>query len=78
MTERQRCQHCDKELHENRMEWLELSFKTGRWYKPGSCPEDESQGCFPFGRACAKTVLADQATSDRVRDAVYSAGTIVL
>jgi hypothetical protein len=48
------------------MTWLELSFKTGRWYQLGECPEDESQGCFPFGKACAKTVMAEQNVSRSV------------
>lgn len=36
--------------------WLELNTVTGR-YSKGPVPEDESQGCFPFGRDCANRVL---------------------
>jgi hypothetical protein len=42
-----------------------ISIKTGRWYRPGDCPEDESQGCFPFGVACADGVLARQSLQDQ-------------
>ena len=62
MNDRQHCEHCGKELHEHKTAWLELSFRTGRWYALGECPADESQGCFPFGRACAKAVLAKAMT----------------
>jgi hypothetical protein len=63
---RQHCERCGTYLHKGRMTWLELSFKTGRWYQLGECPEDESQGCFPFGKACAKTVMAEQNVSRSV------------
>jgi hypothetical protein len=55
-----RCTHCERILNEAKMTYLELSFETGRWYPPGECPEAESQGCFPFGKTCARTVLARQ------------------
>jgi len=66
------CAHCGQPLRKDRIAWLELSFKTGRWYQPGDCPEDESQGCFPLGRACAKTVLAEQAAEDQKHDAEHA------
>jgi hypothetical protein len=54
------CECCGRKLHEGRMAWLEKSFKTNRWYEPGECPPDESQGCFPFGKACARNAMRDQ------------------
>jgi hypothetical protein len=54
------CEHCGRKLDESKIVWLELSFRTGQWFQPGACPENESQGGFPFGRACAKTVMAEQ------------------
>jgi len=55
------CEHCGRALDETKIAWLELSFRTGRWYSDGKCPEEESQGGFPFGKACARTVLRQQA-----------------
>ncbi len=67
-----RCEHCGQKLNPAKIAWLELSFKTGRWYQPGDCPEDESQGCFTFGQACAKTVMAEQSAKDQRHDAEYA------
>jgi hypothetical protein len=53
----QRCECCGRELNKKRIAYLELSFRTGKWYAPGECPENESQGCFPFGIACANNTL---------------------
>jgi len=47
-------------LDENKAVYLELSFKTGRWYDEGECPQEESQGGFPFGEACARKMLKKQ------------------
>jgi hypothetical protein len=52
-----RCACCEQELNPKTLVWLELSFKTGEYAKPGEVPEDESQGCFTFGRACARRAL---------------------
>jgi hypothetical protein len=54
------CECCGRELNKSKMVWLEKSFKTNRWYAPGECPPEESQGCFPFGAACGKKVLKTQ------------------
>ena len=51
------CENCDKELNPNKMVWLELNTETGLFHKLGEVPENESQGCFPFGVACSKAVL---------------------
>ena len=54
------CAHCSRVLDSNKITWLEVSFKTGRWYEAGKCPEEESQGGFPHGAACARAVLRKQ------------------
>ena len=54
------CHHCGRTLDENKAVYLELSFKTGRWYDEGECPQEESQGGFPFGKACARKMLKKQ------------------
>lgn len=52
-----RCARCDEILNDQRMVWLELSFVTGKFSKEGTVPVAESQGCFPFGSACAAAVI---------------------
>jgi hypothetical protein len=54
------CSCCGRKLNPKTMAWLELNFKTGRWSKPGECPEDESQGLHAFGAACARATLRKQ------------------
>lgn len=54
------CNCCGRKLNPKTMAWLELSFATSRWYKPGECPEAESQGLFAFGQACARRTLRNQ------------------
>ena len=51
------CEHCGQRLDRDKAVWLEFSFRTGRWYHAEQCPPDESQGYFPFGRACARKVV---------------------
>jgi len=37
--------------------WLELSIDSAKYYAEGRLPAGhQSQGCFPFGAACAKRV----------------------
>jgi hypothetical protein len=45
---------------------LELNFNTSLYSKPGEVPEDESQGCFDFGAACARRVLKQGGECDYV------------
>jgi hypothetical protein len=59
-TLRRRCEYCGRRLDPVRTVWLELNWKTGRWYADGRCPKDESQGGFPFGYACSLRVLGQQ------------------
>ena len=51
-----RCTRCNEKLHSRRIKWLELSTKTGCYTDPEIVllPEEESQGCFPFGLVCAR------------------------
>jgi hypothetical protein len=54
-----RCECCGRELNPARIKWLELNFSTGEWTDPAIAPwpDEVSQGCFPFGIACAKRWL---------------------
>jgi hypothetical protein len=65
-----RCEKCGEKLDPDTMVWLELSHKTGMYTRPdldGDLPEDESQGGFTFGRACAKTVLKNGGNMTRLQ-----------
>lgn len=52
------CQRCGDLLDPKKMVWLELDQRTNT-YTSGPVPENVSQGCFTFGRACAKRAEAD-------------------
>lgn len=55
-----RCEHCGRGLKdETKTVWLELSFKTRRWYPAHQCPPEESNGHFPFGEDCARKILGE-------------------
>lgn len=58
------CETCKREIDESTAVWFELSFKTGKWYKPGECPADESQGGFAFGPDCAKKISVVEFNED--------------
>lgn len=51
------CQRCGEQVDPDKAVWLELNWNTQEWSAEGSVPEEESQGCFPFGAACARAVL---------------------
>ncbi len=55
----QLCECCERELQVDRITWLELDQRDGRYVDPKkvTVPEDESQGAFPFGSTCARNVL---------------------
>lgn len=57
----QRCERCNEKLKPGTEVYLELNNKTGLYSDPDkvNLGEDESQGGFPFGKACAKRVLAN-------------------
>lgn len=56
------CTECGKLLKEkSKIVWLELNMSTNEYRRvPPYWPEEESQGIFPFGAACAKTVLKNK------------------
>lgn len=54
------CKHCYKELNPKTCVWLELSWRTGKYYNEGIVPEEFSQGFFSFGKACAKKVALNK------------------
>lgn len=57
----QHCERCGERLILARIVWLELNSHTGIYSRnEGETPAEESQGWFPFGSACAKSVLAAQ------------------
>jgi hypothetical protein len=60
----QYCEKCGDLLNQKRIKWLEYSNKTGLYTDPKKVKvkEDDSQGLFPFGQACAKTVLKNGGT----------------
>ena len=50
------CNCCERKLNPKRTVFLEYSQSKDAYYKAGTVPENDSQGCFPFGVACAKKV----------------------
>lgn len=61
------CQRCGEKLNPATMVWLELNNLTNRWHREREVPESESQGCFTFGSACAREVLAAHGKLKRIR-----------
>ena len=51
------CERCGQALDTDKLVWLELNTYTGIYSEPGTVPKDESQGCFTFGQACARSVI---------------------
>lgn len=53
------CTRCGEALRAGREAWLELNTLDNTYHDPTTdpVPADESQGGFPFGRACAKRIL---------------------
>lgn len=57
------CEDCGEDLDPETLVWLELNSRTDEWVEPGTAAwsdTDDSQGCFPFGQACARRVLKTQ------------------
>lgn len=53
------CEKCGRELNPQDAVWLELNCSTGKW-RDNTFPEfppEQSQGWFPFGKACADKVI---------------------
>jgi len=58
------CDHCDRKLNPKSMTWLEMSISGFYVKTTEELPANmESQGCFPFGVACAKSILRKQKTA---------------
>jgi hypothetical protein len=53
------CERCGEKLNPKTMVWLELNSRTGLYSDPDKSPvpEEDSQGGFTFGKACAAAVL---------------------
>ena len=64
------CQRCGELLNNKKMKMLELSQDTGLFSDPdkGLLPENESQGGFTFGLACAKAVLKNGGECVAIRE----------
>lgn len=61
--EHHHCTRCKEPIKANRVNWLELNNWTNEYTDPdkaGFLPEEQSQGCFPFGADCAKRALAGE------------------
>ncbi len=62
-TDTRICGKCGKKLtgvaHD-----LELRFTDNTWHKPGTVPEEDSQGTFEFGPCCSKKILANGGAFD--------------
>jgi hypothetical protein len=52
-----RCTRCSEKLDESRAVWLELDRDLLTYHLDGEVPPERSQGGFPFGEACARTIL---------------------
>lgn len=50
------CERCGDKLNPKTAVWLELSLTDSNYYDEIPSGHD-SQGCFSFGKACAKTEL---------------------
>jgi hypothetical protein len=62
------CERCGEKLDRAKAVWLELSNTTCLYHPDGKLPEGEvSQGCFPFGSACARAVLKNGGDNEKIR-----------
>jgi hypothetical protein len=50
------CTCCNAKLS-RKLAWLELDQRTNEYHDFGGVPQDRSQGWFPFGLGCAKTLI---------------------
>lgn len=54
----ERCNCCDRELHPDRITWLEYNNATDTYHdKDGEVPAEDSLGAYPFGPACARKAV---------------------
>ena len=63
------CTRCGETLDPRNSSYLELNQRTGLYQKPGTVPQAESQGSFPFGASCAASVLKAGGKLMRIRHA---------
>ena len=55
-----RCTCCDRDLSGHKVRLLELDQRSNNYHDFNDVPEDHSQGWFPFGLTCAKTLVAKE------------------
>ena len=57
------CQRCGRTLEPDQIVWLELDQRTDTYVDPAivRVPDEQSQGCFPFGADCAALLKAEEA-----------------
>lgn len=67
--QREHCTRCGELLDAPNTVWLELNMRTGVYDAEGAVAHHESQGCFPFGSACARAVRASGGVNQRIRGA---------
>lgn len=60
----ERCERCGKKLKRGTQKYLELNARTGEWQREGSVDDADSQGSFPFGPDCQRTVLKNDGRQD--------------
>ena len=53
------CLECGKTLKPGKAIWLDMNMRT-REFREEPWPEEESQGMFPFGQDCVKTILRNK------------------
>lgn len=57
MEFQQCCERCHEVLKPATIVWLEFDQRAGLYREPGTVPEEDSLGCFPFGKHCAKLAI---------------------
>ena len=67
---RETCERCHKPVEKAKAVFFELNSSTNEYCKPGTVPEDDSQGCFAFGPDCAKAVEKDPSGWEYIGHAV--------
>lgn len=57
-----RCQKCGRRLEADQIVWLELDQRTDTYVDPAivRVPDEQSQGCFPFGADCAAILSTEE------------------
>lgn len=63
------CTCCKSDLSGHAFRWLELDQRTQTYHDFKDVPESQSQGWFPFGLTCARTLVV-QETKRRISQPV--------